>query len=159
MTTISSSAAGGEPVGAIPAAAQWLGGAGLIPFLIPVAILWAGPAGWGDFAWRALHAYGAVILSFVGAIHWGAALREEDSERLWLVMGWSVVPSLLAWVALLLSHPSGVALLLLGFAAQYLMDRRAVAMGWLPGWYGRLRRALTAGVVACLALALMRASV
>jgi hypothetical protein len=57
----------------------------------------------------------------------------------------------------MLPHRHGVALLLLGFAAQYLMDRRAVAMGWLPAWYGRLRRALTAGVTACLALALVRA--
>ena len=51
----------------------------------------------------------------------------------------------------------GVALLLLGFAAQYWMDRRAVALDWLPAWYGQLRRVLTAGVAACLALALVQA--
>ncbi len=142
---------------AIPAAALWLGGTGLIPFIAPVAALWLGPAEWRDLAWLALHAYAAVILGFTGAVHWGAALREGDAGRLWRAMGWSVVPALLAWVALLLPHSQGVALLLLGFAAQYAMDRRAVATGWLPDWYGRLRRVLTAGVTACLALALARA--
>ncbi len=145
---------GAAPATAIPTAALWLGGAGLIPFIAPVAALWLGSAGWRDLAWLALHAYAAVILGFTGAVGWGAALRESDASRLWRAMGWSVIPALLAWVALLLPHPQGVALLLLGFAVQYLMDRRAVAMGWLPAWYGRLRRVLTAGVTACLALAL-----
>ena len=157
MNSTAPAESGAAPATAIPAAALWLGGSGLIPFIAPVVVLWLGPAGWRDFAWLALHAYAAVILSFTGAVHWGAALRERDAGRLWRAMGWSVVPALLAWMALLPPHPQGVALLLLGFAAQYAMDRRAVAGGWLPAWYGRLRRVLTAGVTACLALALARA--
>ncbi|TVR62101.1 MAG: DUF3429 domain-containing protein [Candidatus Competibacteraceae bacterium] len=158
MTPTSSNAAGAGSAAAIPAAAAWLGGLGLLPFAAPVAVLWLGPADWEGEAWRVLRAYAAVILSFVGAIHWGAALRENEAGRLWRAMGWSVVPALVAWVALLLAPPSGVALLLLGFGAQYWMDRWAVAAGWLPGWYGRLRRILTSGVVACLALALVWAA-
>jgi len=142
---------------AIPAAARWLGGLGLIPFLAPVIALWLGSPAWREPAWAVLHGYAAIILSFIGAIHWGAALHENDARRLWQTMGWSVIPALLAWVTLMLPHRQGVALLLLGFAAQYLMDRRAVALGWLPVWYVRLRRTLTAGVAGCLALALMRA--
>ena len=137
----------------IPAAAAWLGGLGLLPFLVPALLLWLGPAAGRELAWLALHAYAAVILSFIGAVHWGATLHEADSGRLWRAMGWSVLPALLAWVTLLMPHPQGVALLLLGFAAQYLADRRAAATGRLPVWYGRLRRVLTAGVVASLALA------
>jgi hypothetical protein len=155
MTPSSSDSA--RPPMVIPTAALWLGGWGLLPFAAPVAVLWLGPADWRDEAWLILRAYAAVILSFVGAIHWGAALREDEAGRLWRAMGWSVIPALLAWVALLLPPPSGVALLLLGFGAQYGVDRWAVATGWLPGWYGRLRRMLTAGVVACLALALVSA--
>ena len=142
---------------AIPAAALWLGGLGLIPFLAPVIALWLGSPAWREPAWAVLHGYAAIILSFVGAIHWGAALHENDARRLWQTMGWSVIPALLAWVTLLLPHAYGVALLLLGFAAQYWMDRRAVALGWLPAWYGQLRRVLTSGVAACLALALVQA--
>lgn len=141
----------------MPAAALWLGGTGLIPFIAPVVVLWLGWPAWREPAWAVLHSYAAVILSFVGAIHWGAALRETDTGRLWQAMGWSVIPALLAWVTLLLPHAYGVALLLLGFAAQYWMDRRAVALGWLPAWYGQLRRLLTSGVAACLALALVQA--
>lgn len=142
---------------AIPAAALWLGGTGLIPFIAPVVALWLGSPAWREPAWAVLHGYAAIILSFLGAIHWGAALRENDARRLWQAMGWSVIPALLAWVTLLLPHAYGVALLLLGFAAQYWMDRRAVALGWLPAWYGQLRRVLTSGVAACLALALVQA--
>ena len=156
MTTMDSNVVPGATATAIPAAALWLGGAGLIPFIAPVAALWLGSPAWREPAWAVLHGYAAIILSFLGAIHWGAALRESDTGRLWQAMGWSVIPALLAWVTLMLPHPHGVALLLLGFAAQYLMDRRAVAVGWLPFWYGRLRRVLTAGVAACLALALAR---
>ncbi|MCU0806941.1 MAG: DUF3429 domain-containing protein [Candidatus Contendobacter sp.] len=126
----------------IPAAALWLGGTGLIPFIAPVVALWLGSPAWREPAWAVLHGYAAIILSFLGAVHWGAALRDNDPGRLWQAMGWSVVPALLAWVTLMLPHRHGVALLLL-------------TLGWLPAWYGRLRRALTAGVTACLALALV----
>ena len=147
---------GVSPAASIPPAALWLGGTGLIPFIVPVVALWLGSPTWREPAWAVLHGYAAIILSFLGAIHWGAALRENDPGRLWQAMGWSVMPALLAWVTLMLPHRHAVALLLLGFAAQYLMDRRAVAAGWLPAWYGRLRQVLTAGVAACLALALVR---
>lgn len=157
MTTMDSKEVPGAVTTPTPAAALWLGGLGLIPFMAPVVALWLGSPAWREPAWAVLHGYAAIILSFVGAVHWGAALRENDPRRLWQAMSWSIVPALLAWVTLMLPHRHGVALLLLGFAAQYLMDRRAVAMGWLPAWYGRLRRALTAGVTACLALALVRA--
>jgi hypothetical protein len=146
---------GVSPAASIPPAALWLGGTGLIPFIVPVVALWLGSPTWREPAWAVLHGYAAIILSFIGAIHWGAALRENDPGRLWQAMGWSVMPALLAWVTLMLPHRHAVALLLLGFAAQYLMDRHAVAAGWLPVWYGRLRRGLTSGVVACLALALV----
>ena len=154
MSAMTAKEGSGAMATTIPAPALWLGGTGLIPFIAPVGVLWLGAPVWRELAWAVLHGYAAVILSFVGAIHWGAALRENDAGRLWQAMGWSVVPALLAWVTLLLPHSYGVALLLLGFAAQYWMDRRAVAQGWLPAWYGQLRRLLTAGVTACLALAL-----
>ena len=40
-------------------------------------------------------AYGAVILTFVGAVHWGYAMRDEEIR--WGRMTWSVTPSLVAW--------------------------------------------------------------
>jgi hypothetical protein len=61
-----------------------------------------------------LVAYGAVIVSFLGGIHWGAPTdNAHDGER-----AWGVVPPLLAWPLLLL--PSS-RLALLGLAATLLL--------------------------------------
>jgi len=50
----------------------------------------------------ALTAYGATIASFLGAIHWGLAMRDPNRAPV-LHYVWDVVPSLLAWLALLLA--------------------------------------------------------
>lgn len=131
--------------------AAWLGYAGLIPFVVlaPASLLdphhaWT----WSD----ALFGYGAVILSFVGALHWGFAmvmpgLAERDRTRSLI---WSVVPSLIAWPALLLVPAEAAALLILGFVLHYLQDRRLARIVDLPQWYLPLRLRLT--VIACLSL-------
>ena len=63
----------------------WLGYGGLIPFLAltPASLLdHQHGAVWSD----ALYAYGAIILSFIGALHWGLAmglrLIEQMGQRL-----------------------------------------------------------------------------
>ncbi len=86
----------------IPRPPLWLGLAGLIPFL-GMLTLTAG----ADGPQRAarlfyLAGYGAIILSFVGALHWGVAMmltRDSDSER-WKWMTWSTVPALIGWATL-----------------------------------------------------------
>ena len=103
---------------------------------------------WGD----ALHAYGAVILSFVGALHWGFAMLAsdlDDAERDARYL-WSVIPALLAWPALLLSGPLVSGLLVLGFVLHYWQDRRLAKCCVLPPWYLPLHGRLTG--VACLCL-------
>lgn len=139
----------------IPAPALVLGGTGLIPFVAATLLLLLGPVAWEGTAVAALQGYAAVILSFVGAVHWGLALGVTDQEhrqRLWY---WSVVPALLAWVALLLPALPAVGLLLCGFGAQYAADRSACRLGLLPVWYQRLRRGLTATVMLCLLASLL----
>jgi hypothetical protein len=86
-----------------------LGWAGLLPFLAAAAALAWGPAAWHEPGQRVLVTYGAVIVSFLGGVHWGAPTgAAHDGARLW-----GVVPSLLAWPMLLL--PS-TRLALLGLA-------------------------------------------
>jgi hypothetical protein len=53
------------------------------------------------------------------------------------------VPSLLGWLALLLPHGVAVGILLGGFWAHYLQDRRLSRHIILPEWYLPLRLGLT----------------
>ena len=136
---------------ALPRAVAWLGYGGLIPFLVlaPASLLdQHHGAVWSD----ALYAYGAIILSFVGALHWGMAMSlPELSERqrsAWFA--WSVVPALIAWPAVLFSPPLAAPLLVLGFVAHYLQDRRLARQARLPDWYLPLRLRLSSVAVVCL---------
>lgn len=136
-----------------PPVVAWLGYGGLAPFaLLCLATLVPGP--YALAFCRALLAYAAVILSFVGALHWGFAmtLPDVDETRSNGLFIWSVVPALIGWIALLLSPLPAAAILVLGFIAQYRMDRRLTREATLPPWYLPLRLRLTA--VACCSVAL-----
>jgi hypothetical protein len=134
----------------IPPAAAWLGAAGLLPFLglALAALVLGGEA--GATALRALLAYGAVILSFLGGIHWGLAIAAPGLARLGAWLGLSIVPALLAWAALLLPAPGGLLLLAMAIAAMLLLDRRATASGQAPAWYPALRLPLSAAAAIAL---------
>jgi ABC-type Na+ efflux pump permease subunit len=136
---------------AMPRTVAWLGYGGLVPFLLlalgsPLdphhAALWN----------RALLSYGAIILSFVGALHWALAMTlPELSERqrsAWYA--WSVAPALIAWPAMLISPRLAAPLLIAGFIAHYLQDRPLAGQAMLPAWYLPLRLRLT--TVACVCL-------
>ncbi|HQU81026.1 MAG TPA: DUF3429 domain-containing protein [Azonexus sp.] len=138
---------------AFPRTVAWLGYGGLIPFLVltPASLLdHHHGAVWSD----ALYAYGAIILSFIGALHWGLAMSlPELSERqrsAWFA--WSVVPALIAWPAVLFSPPLAAPLLVVGFIAHYLQDRRLARQATLPGWYLPLRLRLSCVAVISLAV-------
>ncbi len=82
----------------ISPATRALGWSGLLPFVGGALAVAVAPPVWHDTALRALVAYGAVIVSFLGGIHWGSPTgAAHDAARLW-----GVVPSLLAWPLLLL---------------------------------------------------------
>lgn len=138
-----------------PASAVWLGGLGAIPFI--------GLAGSAIFlvdaerayALRALLAYGAVILSFLGGVHWGLAMAETGgAERDGLVLRLviSVVPSLAAWAALLIDARAGLFVLAASIVATLWVDLRATRLGMAPRWYPTLRIPLTGAVVVSLLL-------
>ncbi len=79
--------------------AAWiLGLAGLVPFVAGAWMIATGseviPLPDVPFA---VLAYGAIILSFLGGIRWGAALN-ETGRRSPTTLAQSVVPALVAWV-------------------------------------------------------------
>ena len=139
---------------ALPPGAAALGYAGLLPFVagaLGIALLDGEPRA---FAARALLAYGAVILSFLGAVHWGAELaRAERGAAGRLAAG--VLPSLAGWVALLLPQRHGLALLVAALGAFWLYEHRVLGEKRLPASYLGLRRSLTLGACAMLTLGLI----
>jgi hypothetical protein len=143
-----------SPAAAPPPWAQGLGYAGLLPFVL----LGAGGS-LVDPAHRpvlllALLGYGAVIASFLGAIHWGLLMRDASRPSPAL-LAWGVLPSLLAWVALLISPVAGLVLVAAVLWACYAVDRvvypRFQVQAWLPM---RLRLTCVASA-SCLAAALV----
>lgn len=136
----------------LPRSALWLGLAGLLPFLATAVLSWTAPGEWADIALFALSAYGAVILSFLGAVHWGLALRAPDAEAAATAprLGLGVVPSLLAWGALLLPAGPDLLVLALGILGTAGVETLAARRGLLPPDYLRLRWVLSLGAAACL---------
>lgn len=136
----------------LPCSVAWLGYGGLLPFLfLALASLLAGHH--APMLSDALFAYGAIILSFIGALHWGFAMTLSglsDKQRTASFV-WSVIPALLAWPAILFSPPLSGGVLIPGFLLHYWQDSRLNATTNLPLWYLPLRLRLT--VVACLCLA------
>lgn len=134
--------------------ALWLGYAGLLPF---AGLTWASLGAatpWNMCAAAALLAYGASILSFMGAIHWGLAMRAsagDDTRHRNGQFIWGVFPSLLAWCAMLWAAPGGLWLVGAGLWACFAMDRKVYPIHGLQGWL-RLRLVLTLGATASCAV-------
>ncbi|MFO7582158.1 DUF3429 domain-containing protein [Guyparkeria sp.] len=127
--------------------ARLAGYAGLIPFVVPVLVVWFEPAH-AETAIAVQHAYAALILSFLGGIYWGLALARQSAGWFWL----SVLPSIWAWPALLLPPLAATLVLASGFALTFLLDGAARRRGKIPRWFHQLR--LTLGTVAIVSLLL-----
>ena len=111
------------PAGADPSPlARRLGHAGLIPFVAGAVLVWLVRDDVHPYVALALSAYAAVIASFLGGIHWGLAMRHDPPPAALLV--WGVVPSLLAWLAVLMPPQSALVIDGLLLIACYLVDRR-----------------------------------
>lgn len=131
----------------VPEAAFVLGFLGAIPF-VGLALLSALSGVLGTWALGALLAYAAVILSFMGGVHWGWAMAADEPS--FARLGVSVLPSLLGWVGFLVAGKLGFITLAAGFAALLWLDLRAIAEGRAARWYRTLRWPLTVIVVASL---------
>lgn len=134
-----------------------LAAAGVIPFLVATAALMATESHVRVPAIAGLVTYAAVILSFLGGIEWGLAIREEaSSERTRaMALGWSAVPSMAAWAVLWLPSPRWQIGAALGiFVAVWAADQWMASRGLLPAWFVDLRTAITAIVAVILAVAL-----
>jgi hypothetical protein len=151
----------------MPLLAIVLGIAGLIPFIVCGLGAVSVDAGTSARMLVALVGYGAVILSFLGGVHWGFALggtapvvpppatgsRLITADRARLVLG--VAPSLIGWLALLLLVTGvqwgALLLLIAGFIATVVVEHQAARRQLIPlAGYIWLRWGLTVVVVAML---------
>lgn len=92
--------------------------------------------------------YGAVIISFLGAIHWGLEYAEKapQRDRTRFRYGMGVAASIIAWPTVLMSIEYGLISQFAAFIALYFADARATTRGWAPHWYSTYRFLLTAMV-------------
>jgi hypothetical protein len=144
--------------------------AGLIPFLLIAVVILFDPLA-SQTAIEVLISYGAVVLSFIGAVHWGFALRDVahpvngqplapavlGAERQLLAFG--VVPALIGWVALLamihFNAPGlSIFLLLLGFFATIVVETIGKGKGIVANNYLALRWAVSIVVLITLLVVL-----
>ena len=137
----------GLTVPASPAPSVWaqrMGYGGLVPFVALALAIWLAAPASRAFSSQALLGYAVTIASFLGAIHWGLVMRDASRQSLAL-LGWGVLPSLLAWVALLAGPSWGLWLMAALLWLCFAVDRRVYPglqlQGWLPM---RLRLTLVA---------------
>lgn len=123
---------------------QILGYAGLVPFFLLAALAWIPQAAVHDFSLQALGIYAAVILSFLGAVHWGIFLTDRGHRVAGMAAPlWAVIPGLGAWGALLLPSALSLPLLSVLFPVVFLVDRSSLKGHDLPSGYLLLRGNLT----------------
>lgn len=131
-----------------------LGYGGLLPFMGLALAIGFLPPTHHALAATALLAYSACILTFVGAIPWGLTMRDAAGPRTGMLV-WGVVPSLVAWVALLLPTVWGLVLVATLLWACFAVDRvvypRMGLRAWLP-----MRLRLTAVASVCCVVGAVR---
>ena len=138
----------------VPAAAKWLGGLGALPFATLALASVVADGSVREFLSLALALYGAVILSFLGGVHWGLAIAGQGQSKVDSIsarrLSFSVVPALAGWGALFLPTPFGLSVLAAAFVGMLLFDLEACQKGETPPWYPKLRVPLTIVVAASL---------
>jgi hypothetical protein len=143
----------------LPPLAIVLGVAGLLPFF--AAALNAAKADIGSTQSSALPliTYGAVVLSFLGGVHWGFVLEGPPAAGQRSRLGLGVLPGLIGWAAALLGlwrQPFfALALLIAAFVLTAIVEGRAQRLEMVPSGYMVLRWILTIVVVAVLTTVLV----
>jgi Protein of unknown function (DUF3429) len=129
-----------------------LGYGGLVPFVGLAIVLWVAGPDIRPFAGLALLGYGATIASFLGAIHWGLAMRERP-ERAMLPLLWGVTPGLVGCGALLVGNATGLVLIAAVLWVCFAVDRTLYPRYRLQAWLPLRFRLTLVASVGCLAAA------
>jgi len=99
--------------------------------------------------------YGAVILSFLGAIHWGLEFAGYGGHHSYRRYAIGVIAPAVAWPTMLMPIEYALITQFLAFNALYFADARAAVRGWCPPWYSTYRFVLTFVVGASIVVSLV----
>ncbi|KIK97514.1 hypothetical protein PAXRUDRAFT_218731 [Paxillus rubicundulus Ve08.2h10] len=94
--------------------------------------------------------YGAVMLSFLGALHWGMEFAGLGGHKGYPRLLLGVSPAMLAWSTITLQPTSALLCQWLGFTALWYADNKATSAGWTPKWYSQYRFYLSILVGTCI---------
>ena len=126
-----------------------LGYAGLAPFGLLPALMWLVDSDLLPFVSVALASYAAVIVSFLGGVHWGIGFMKADAAPRFHFI-WGVIPSLLAWLALMMPAYAALPLLGLVLVACYAVDRQTYPAAELANWLPMRLRLTVVATLSCL---------
>ncbi|NML15108.1 DUF3429 domain-containing protein [Azohydromonas caseinilytica] len=121
-----------------------LGYLGLVPFVFGALLVWFVRPDAHPYVVDALAAYAALIVSFLGGIHWGLGYIYREPR----LFAWAITAMLIAWVALLMPPYAGLVLHGVMLVACYLVDRRVYPRLGLQAWL-TLRFRLSAIAALC----------
>lgn len=99
--------------------------------------------------------YGAVIISFLGAIHWGLEWANYGGTVGYPRYAIGVIAPAIAWPTTLLPVEYALIAQFFAFNFLYYADSRASRRGWAPPWYGTYRFVLTFIVGAAIVVSLI----
>ncbi|RDB22117.1 hypothetical protein Hypma_010607 [Hypsizygus marmoreus] len=94
--------------------------------------------------------YGAVMLSFLGALHWGMEFAGYGGQKGYARLALGAAPVLYAWPTLMFQPMEALILQWVGFTALWWADSRVTALGWTPKWYSQYRFYLSVLVGTCI---------
>ncbi|KAH8117136.1 hypothetical protein DFH11DRAFT_1579454 [Phellopilus nigrolimitatus] len=94
--------------------------------------------------------YGAVMLSFLGALHWGMEFAGLDGKKGYARLSLGAAPVVYGWSTLALDPTYALISQFVGFIGLWWADMKTTNAGWTPKWYSQYRFYLTALVGACI---------
>ena len=118
--------------------------AGAVPFVFLSLGIWVFTYELKLIALYNLINYSVLILSFTGAIHWGAAMiRSDKGYKSYLI---SILPALLSWfllIGFIVNYLVIFIVLITLYLIVFFIDVQAIREGKLPQWYLPMRKFIT----------------
>ena len=112
--------------------AHKLGLAGLVPFVFGAFLSLIVRDDAHPYVVLVLAGYAAVIVAFLGGIHWGLGMTAASSSP--LPFAWGVAPALVAWIAVVMPPYAGLVIQGLMLVVCYLVDRKVYPAHGLSYW-------------------------